>query len=171
MSNRYKKYYFFQGISASYCYMGSNSSYFPLHTEDRDLAAINFLHYGKPKIWIIISKTQKMEKIILESLKNANLLPECDNIFWHKDYLLTREFLHVNKIEYQTLRQKPGEFVVTFPRGYHFGFNTGLNFAESVNWGTQGWLEFGKNGLQCNCCRQKLSGAPFDMSLFEDPKN
>ena len=164
--------YFFQGITSSYCYMGMFASFFPLHTEDRDLAAINFLHYGKPKIWIIISKdAEKMEKIIFQNLKKVNLLPDCDNIFRHKDYLLTQQFLNENNIEYQILRQKAREFIVTFPRAYHFGFNTGTNMAESVNWGTKAWLEFGRNGVQCNCERKQISGSPFDMSLIEDPED
>ena len=84
--------------------MGKFGTFFPLHSEDRDLAAINFLHYGKPKIWIIISKdAEKMENIIIQNLKKANLLPECDNIFRHKDYLLTQQFLNDNNIEYQIL--------------------------------------------------------------------
>ena len=109
--------------------MGSFTSYFPLHTEDRDLGAINFLHSGKPKIWIIISKdAQKMEKIVLETLQKGNLISEpCNNIFRHKDYILTPEFLNQHNIEYQIIVQRPGEFVVTFPRGYHEGVNSGYN--------------------------------------------
>ena len=138
-----------------------------------DLGAINFLHCGKPKIWIIISKdAQKLEKIILEILNNANLLTEaCDNIFRHKDYLLTRTFLNENNIEYQILRQNAGEFVVTFPRGYHFGFNTGFNIAESTNFANNEWIKFGQAGLQCTCSRKKKSGPPFEMSWFADPTN
>ena len=31
------------------------------------------------------------------------------------------------------MEQRPGEFMLTFPRAYHGGFNAGYNFAESCN--------------------------------------
>ena len=50
-----------------------------------------------------------------------------------------------------TLVQHAGEFVITYPRGYHAGFNTGLNCAESVNFALDSWLDLGRKARFCHC--------------------
>ena len=47
--------------------------------------------------------------------------------------------------------QKEGEIMVTFPLGYHSGFNTGFNIAESTNFATERWVEYGKRAIRCYC--------------------
>ena len=43
--------------------------------------------------------------------------------------------------------QQPGEFIVTFPRGYHAGFSNGFCVGEAVNFAMHDWYQFG-----ANCC-------------------
>ena len=47
--------------------------------------------------------------------------------------------------------QSEGEFMITFPLAYHSGFNTGFNIAESTNFATERWVEYGKRALRCYC--------------------
>lgn len=53
--------------------------------------------------------------------------------------------------------QQAGEFVITFPRGYHAGFNLGLNCAESVNFALDSWLEVGRRAKACKCVSDRLA--------------
>lgn len=41
--------------------------------------------------------------------------------------------------------------MITFPFGYHAGFNHGFNCAESTNFAMPRWVEYGKRAVQCTC--------------------
>ena len=42
---------------------------------------------------------------------------------------------------------RPNEFMITFPSGYHAGFNNGFNCAEAVNFATADWIPWGKTAV------------------------
>ncbi|TMS19459.1 Lysine-specific demethylase 5B [Larimichthys crocea] len=50
-----------------------------------------------------------------------------------------------NGVPIYRTNQCAGEFVITFPRAYHSGFNQGFNFAEAVNFCTMDWMPIGRN--------------------------
>jgi hypothetical protein len=52
------------------------------------------------------------------------------------------------------ITQEAGEIMITFPYGYHAGFNHGFNCAESTNFATPRWVEYGKRASQCSCRSQ-----------------
>lgn len=49
---------------------------------------------------------------------------------------------------YGQITQEAGEFMITFPYGYHAGFNHGFNCAESTNFASLRWIDYGKVATQ-----------------------
>jgi hypothetical protein len=47
--------------------------------------------------------------------------------------------------------QYPKDIVVTYPLGWHFGFNVGFNCAEAVNLVVDSWIPYGKRARVCRC--------------------
>lgn len=41
--------------------------------------------------------------------------------------------------------------IVTFPGGYHAGFNEGRNVSEAWNMGSEKWIEKGRVASFCRC--------------------
>ena len=76
----------------------------------------------------------------------------CDQFLRHKTYLISPHLLQTQfNIKVNRLVHYEGEFVITFPYGYHSGYNIGYNCAESVNFATEAWLDYGKVAKKCNC--------------------
>ncbi|XP_065858280.1 lysine-specific demethylase JMJ17 isoform X2 [Euphorbia lathyris] len=60
--------------------------------------------------------------------------------------MLNPSVLQENRVPVYSVLQEPGNFVITFPRSYHGGFNFGLNCAEAVNFAPADWLPHGGFG-------------------------
>jgi histone demethylase JARID1 len=91
------------------------------------------MHQGAAKIWYSISSDQK-EKMD-DYIKNkyyATLLKQTDLVHKLTVHINPLELIE-NGIEVFRTVQRPGEIIVTLPKGYHAGFSTGLNMAEAVN--------------------------------------
>jgi jumonji domain-containing protein 2 len=140
-----------EGVLNSYLYWGMARAFFGLHCEDMDLFSINYLHGGAPKSWYAVP-TAYADRV--ESFAQA-AMPEhaqlCSQFLRHKTTMIAPSRLLAESIPVSHAVQRPGEFVVTFPRGYHWGFNQGFNCAEAVNFATEDWLPCGVRASYCKC--------------------
>lgn len=66
-------------------------------------------------------------------------------------------------VPYQKMVQEEREIIIVFPYAYHSGFNHGFNIAESTNFATERWIEFGKRQRPCDCDRARVR---FSMDPF-----
>ncbi|KAF3451197.1 hypothetical protein FNV43_RR07290 [Rhamnella rubrinervis] len=62
--------------------------------------------------------------------------------------------------------QHSGEFVLTFPRAYHAGFNCGFNCAEAVNVAPVDWLAHGQNAVELYSKQCRKTSISHDKLLF-----
>ncbi|KAJ5226240.1 hypothetical protein N7468_007465 [Penicillium chermesinum] len=140
------------GVNTAYLYLGMWKATFAWHLEDVDLYSINYIHFGAPKQWYSISQEDAprfeaaMRSIWSSDAKN------CDQFLRHKTYLVSPSLLKSQYgITVNRLVHYEGEFVITFPYGYHSGYNIGYNCAESVNFATEKWLNYARVAKKCNC--------------------
>lgn len=108
------------GVNTAYLYLGMWKASFAWHLEDVDLYSINYIHFGAPKQWYSISQADArrfettMRSIWPNDAKN------CDQFLRHKTYLISPQLLESqHKIKVNRLVHNEGEFVITFPYGYH----------------------------------------------------
>ncbi|KAI8808902.1 hypothetical protein BJ742DRAFT_806826 [Cladochytrium replicatum] len=134
------------GMMIPWIYIGMVFSTFCWHTEDHYTYSVNYHHFGETKTWYGIPSSdadafeQCMRKTVPELFEgNPDLL-------FHLTTMLSPSVLTEHGVEVVVLDQRPGDFVITFPRSYHAGFNHGFNCAEAVNFALPDWLPY---GLSC----------------------
>lgn len=130
----------------------AKGSVFGLHTEDDDLASVNLLLFGEPKIWFIVPPTHY--KRVIEVV-NKYVDTQCENYLRRKTLLLTPKFLENFKIPHSKVIQRPGEMVIVLSRAFHMGCNCGSNIALSVNYMPQFEVkskrQFLRENIYCTC--------------------
>ncbi|SCV02094.1 LAMI_0G15830g1_1 [Lachancea mirantina] len=133
------------GMTIPWIYIGSTFSTFCWHLEDQYTLSANYQHEGDPKIWYSIpeSSCSKFDNLmrhiapdILE--KQPDLLHQLVTLVAPYD----KKFQDAGISCYKAI-QRPGEYIITFPKCYHAGFNSGYNFNEAVNFTINSWLPYG----------------------------
>ncbi|KAJ3232833.1 Lysine-specific demethylase 4B [Chytriomyces hyalinus] len=139
------------GVNKPYLYFGMWKATFAWHLEDMDLFSINYIHVGAPKQWYVIPPAQRQK---FERLAQGIFFDEsrkCPQFLRHKTCMISPSALAAHGIQVNKVEQFEGEFVITFPFGYHAGYNLGFNCAESVNFALDSWIEVGKQASFCTC--------------------
>ncbi|XP_063644068.1 lysine-specific demethylase 4C isoform X10 [Pan troglodytes] len=136
---------------------------FAWHTEDMDLYSINYLHFGEPKSWYAIPPEhgKRLERLAQGFFPSSS--QGCDAFLRHKMTLISPSVLKKYGIPFDKITQEAGEFMITFPYGYHAGFNHGFNCAESTNFATVRWIDYGKVAKLCTCRKDMVK---ISMDIF-----
>ncbi|KAF9472723.1 hypothetical protein BDN70DRAFT_818235 [Pholiota conissans] len=139
------------GVNTPYLYFGMWRATFAWHVEDMDLFSINYIHFGAPKFWYAVpqNRASALEQTMRGYFPKDT--SQCPQFLRHKSFLASPTLLANSSCKPNHLVQQAGEFVITYPRGYHAGFNLGLNCAESVNFALDSWLELGRRAQVCEC--------------------
>ncbi|CAN4077732.1 unnamed protein product [Withania somnifera] len=136
------------GVMVPWLYIGMLFSSFCWHFEDHCFYSMNYHHWGEPKCWYSVpgSEAQAFEKVMRNSL--PDLFDAQPDLLFQLVTMLNPRVLQENGVPVYTELQEPGDFIITFPRSYHGGFNCGLNCAEAVNFAPADWLPHGGFGAE-----------------------
>lgn len=133
------------GISLPWCYFGSKFSVFGIHLEDHFTYSVNYQFAGNPKIWycIQISDSDKFHQYITQ--KYPDFVKRQKDILHQLTVTISpydKEMHERIGIKFYKACQKPFEYIITFPKCWHFGFNLGLNHNEAVNFILPNWIPY-----------------------------
>ncbi|XP_050232630.1 lysine-specific demethylase JMJ13 [Mercurialis annua] len=138
------------GVTDPMLYIGMLFSVFAWHVEDHYLYSINYHHCGAAKTWYGIPGHAALafEKVVREHVYTHDILltdgeDGAFDVLLGKTTLFPPNILLEHGVPVYKAVQKPGEFVVTFPRAYHAGFSHGFNCGEAVNFAIGDWFPMG----------------------------
>lgn len=136
------------GMTVPWLYVGMIFSTFCWHNEDHYAYSANYQHFGSTKTWYGIpgEDCDRFEDAMREAV--PELFETQPDLLFQLVTLLTPEQLKKSGVRAYACDQRAGQFVVTFPKAYHAGFNHGFNFNEAVNFAPADWEPFGAAGVE-----------------------
>ncbi|CAH8625247.1 unnamed protein product [Dicrocoelium dendriticum] len=136
------------GMITPWCYVGMIFSCFCWHTEDHWSYSINYLHKGSPKTWYGVPTAAADTFEAAMRAEIPELFETSPDLLHHMTTMVSPTVLINRGVPVYRLDQLAGEFVITFPRAYHAGFNQGFNFAEAVNFCPADWFDMGQSCIE-----------------------
>jgi histone demethylase JARID1 len=136
------------GMTVPWLYVGMCFSTFCWHNEDHFTYSANYQHFGATKTWYGIpgEDADKFESAMREAV--PELFEQQPDLLFQLVTLLTPAHLQKVGVRVYALDQRAGQFVITFPKAYHAGFNHGFNFNEAVNFAPSDWEPHGQEGVE-----------------------
>ncbi|KFQ80202.1 Lysine-specific demethylase 5B, partial [Phaethon lepturus] len=136
------------GMKLPWLYVGMCFSSFCWHIEDHWSYSINYLHWGEPKTWYGAPgyAAEQLEDVMKKLA--PELFESQPDLLHQLVTIMNPNTLMAHGVPVYRTNQCAGEFVITFPRAYHSGFNQGFNFAEAVNFCTVDWLPLGRQCVE-----------------------
>ncbi|KAF9006679.1 jumonji superfamily protein [Cyathus striatus] len=136
------------GMTVPWTYVGMAFSTFCWHNEDHYTYSINYMHWGETKTWYGIpgADAEKFEAAIMSEA--PDLFEAQPDLLFQLVTLMNPRRVKDAGVRIYGCNQRAGEFVITYPKAYHAGFNHGLNFNEAVNFALPDWLPFGRDCVQ-----------------------
>ena len=135
------------GVIVPWIYFGMLFSSFCWHVEDHMFYSINYHHFGAPKVWYGVpsAAAANFEDVFRKTLPDQ--FEAQPDLLFHLVTMLSPRVLKEHGVPVYRAVQEPGSFIITFPNGYHGGFDAGVNCAEAVNFAPYDWLRFGHVAL------------------------
>ncbi|CAI0546112.1 unnamed protein product [Linum tenue] len=154
------------GVLVPWLYVGMCFSSFCWHVEDHHLYSLNYVHWGDPKVWYGVPGTHAstLESAMRKHL--PDLFEEQPGLLHELVTQLSPSVLKAEGVPVYRVVQHSGEFVLTFPRAYHAGFNCGFNCAEAVNAAPVDWLVHGQNAVELYSEQCRKTSISHDKLLF-----
>ncbi|GAB7364270.1 hypothetical protein MBLNU230_g4818t1 [Neophaeotheca triangularis] len=154
------------GMTVPWLYVGMVFSTFCWHNEDHFAYSANYQHFGDTKTWYGIpgEDSGKFEEAMKEEV--PELFETQPDLLFQLVTLAKPEKLRKAGVRVCAIDQHAGQFVVTFPRAYHAGFNHGFNFNEAVNFAPPDWEPFGEEGVKRLKTYRKQPCFPHDEMLL-----
>ncbi|XP_052677656.1 lysine-specific demethylase 5A-like isoform X4 [Crassostrea angulata] len=162
------------GMKVPWCYVGMCFSSFCWHNEDHWSYSINYMHWGEPKTWYGVPGA--MADLFEDVMKKSapELFEASPDLLHQLTTIMNPNILMDHGVPIVRTNQHAGEFIITFPRAYHAGFNQGYNFAEAVNFAPADWLPIGRACIEHyrSLCRQCVfSHEELVCKMAADPDN
>ncbi|KAG4906172.1 hypothetical protein JHK84_054678 [Glycine max] len=163
------------GITDPMLYIGMLFSMFAWHVEDHYLYSINYHHSGANKTWYGVPgyAASQFEKTVLQHVYSNKILTKHgdDGAFKflaQKTTMFPPNVMLQHDVAVYKAVQKPGEFIITFPRAYHAGFSHGFNCGEAVNFANGDWFQLGAAASRRYAHLRMMPLIPYEELLYKE---